>query len=254
MFPPGIPLLPTLGSPARSLEEIYVRLRDRPFSAELKYDGQRAQIHGSFGDGGTLVKVFSRHLEDMTSKVTPLPFTGHQTLLNCYSKYPDIVSMVECIFNTQPQITSFILDSEIVAIDATNGSLKSFQELSNRARKDVQLQNIQVSVCVFAFDLMYLNGRVRKIVSIYSPRKKSDRYVQILLKHMFRDRRALLRANFPPFLPPHKWAARFDHVESCDSELGTDAIERFWKTALDSRCEGLMIKVRLPFHNAEEIC
>src|ERR1700733_14223617 len=118
--------------------------------------------------------------------------------------------MVECIFNAQPQITSFILDSEIVAIDATNGSLRSFQELSNRARKDVRLQDIQISVCVFAFDLMYFNGQVRKIASTYSLRNSPDHHVQILLKHIFRDRRALLRANFPPFVPPHKWAARFD--------------------------------------------
>jgi DNA ligase 1 len=67
----GIPLLPTLGSPARCLEEIYDRLGDRPFSAEFKYDGQRAQIHGCSSDGRTLVKIFSRHLEDMTSKVRP---------------------------------------------------------------------------------------------------------------------------------------------------------------------------------------
>jgi ATP dependent DNA ligase domain len=70
--------------------------------------------------------------------------------------------MVECIFNTQPEITSFILDSEIVAIDAASGSLRSFQELSSRARKEVQLRDIQISVCVFAFDLMYFNGEVRK--------------------------------------------------------------------------------------------
>jgi DNA ligase-1 len=52
------------------------------------------------------------------------------------------------------------MDSEIVAIDSSDGSLKSFQELSNRARKDVQLQNVTVMVCVFAFDLMYLDGDV----------------------------------------------------------------------------------------------
>jgi DNA ligase 1 len=78
------------------------------------------------------------------------------------AKYPDVVSMVECIFDTRPEIMSFILDSEIVAIDAANGSLGSFQELSNRARKDVQIKDVQVSVCVFAFDLMYFNGQVRE--------------------------------------------------------------------------------------------
>ena len=54
----------------RSLDEIYDRLGDLPFTAEFKYDGQRAQIHASQGaDGAVTVKIFSRHLEDMTDKV-----------------------------------------------------------------------------------------------------------------------------------------------------------------------------------------
>lgn len=36
----GIPLHPTLGSPTRSLDEIYERLGDLPFAAEYKYDGE----------------------------------------------------------------------------------------------------------------------------------------------------------------------------------------------------------------------
>ena len=39
-------------------------------------------------------------------------------------------------------------------------------------------------------------------------------------------------------------AAKFDHVENCESEEGKEAIEGFWLRAVDSRCEGLMIKVR----------
>lgn len=67
----GIPLHPTLGSPARSLDEVYERIDNRPFVAEYKYDGQRAQIHAQRSKGGKapLIRIFSRHLEDMTSKV-----------------------------------------------------------------------------------------------------------------------------------------------------------------------------------------
>ena len=66
----GVPLLPTLGSPTRSLDEIYDRLGFLPFTAEFKYDGQRAQIHASRGENNApFVKLFSRHLEDMTDKV-----------------------------------------------------------------------------------------------------------------------------------------------------------------------------------------
>jgi ATP-dependent DNA ligase len=69
----GVPLHPTLGSPTRSLDEVYERLNEQPFAAEFKYDGQRAQLHASRGDHiASTVKLFSRHLEDMTDKVCDL--------------------------------------------------------------------------------------------------------------------------------------------------------------------------------------
>lgn len=35
-----------------------------------------------------------------------------------------------------------------------------FQELSKRKRKDVKVEDIQVRVCLFAFDILFLNGEV----------------------------------------------------------------------------------------------
>ena len=64
------------------------------------------------------------------------------------------------IFNASPQTESFIIDAEVVAVDPATGALKTFQELSNRARKDVKLDEVKVSVCVFAFDIMFLDGQV----------------------------------------------------------------------------------------------
>ena len=64
------------------------------------------------------------------------------------------------MFSNYAQVDSFILDAEIVAIDPADGGLRSFQELSNRARRDVKLDDVKVSVSVFAFDLMYLNSDV----------------------------------------------------------------------------------------------
>lgn len=67
----GIPLYPALGTPIRSLDEIYEQTGDRPFVAEFKYDGQRALIHAWKDETGQVnVRIFSRHLEDMTSKVS----------------------------------------------------------------------------------------------------------------------------------------------------------------------------------------
>lgn len=83
-----------LGSPTRALSEIYTRLGSRPFVAEAKLDGQRGQIHvsttappGAEGQGcwydplpGTegqrlWVRVFSRHLLDMTDKYPDIAYT-----------------------------------------------------------------------------------------------------------------------------------------------------------------------------------
>jgi len=77
-----------------------------------------------------------------------------------FSQYPDIISLVKSIFEKSEEIHSFIIDAEIVAIDPSTGEVKSFQELSNRPRKDVALQDVKVAVCVFVFDLMYYNGNV----------------------------------------------------------------------------------------------
>jgi hypothetical protein len=64
------------------------------------------------------------------------------------------------MLNQASGIESFILDSEIVAIDPNAESLQSFQDLSGRARKDVKIEDVSIPVCVFAFDLMSLNGEV----------------------------------------------------------------------------------------------
>ena len=46
--------------------------------------------------------------------------------------------------------------------------MKTFQELSNRARKDVQLADVRVAVGVFAFDLMFLDGQVGRDLTAYA--------------------------------------------------------------------------------------
>ena len=82
----GIPLQPTLGSPMRSLDEVYKRIRGQPFTAEFKYDGQRVQIHAvKVGIGKPSVNLFSRHLEDMTEKVDCISLAFSRRLIHCGS-------------------------------------------------------------------------------------------------------------------------------------------------------------------------
>lgn len=58
------------------------------------------------------------------------------------------------------KISSFIMDAEVVAVDKDTGAYRTFQDLSNRAKKDVRVEDIKVVVAVFAFDLMLLNDEV----------------------------------------------------------------------------------------------
>ena len=73
-------------------------------------------------------------------------------------KYPDLVALVPMI--RTEAVSSFIMEGEVVAVDPTTGALKNFQTLAGRARKDVMIGAVSVNVCVYAFDLMYLNGKV----------------------------------------------------------------------------------------------
>ncbi len=191
-----IPLRPMLGSITRDLGEMLTKLQGRDFSCEYKYDGQRAQVHC---DEKGKVSIFSRHLEVMTDK------------------YPDLVALVPTIRGEG--VSSFILEGEVVAVDQENGDLKAFQTLTNRAKKDVAIESIKVNVCLFSFDLMYLNG-------------------EELLSRPFRERRELLRSLFVKIPNQFTWVKNIDATSS-DSET----VLEFFKSATDIKCEGIMVKV-----------
>lgn len=193
---PHIPLMPMLGSITRDLSEMLTKLQGRDFSCEYKYDGQRAQVHC---DSNGKVSIFSRHLELMTDK------------------YPDLVALMPKIRGDGVQ--SFIMEGEVVAVDKETGELKPFQILTNRARKDVAIGSITVNVCLFAFDLMYLNG-------------------QPLLDRPFRERRSLLRSLFIEVPQQFTWVKSID-ATSADSET----VLEFFKSATDTKCEGIMVKI-----------
>jgi DNA ligase-1 len=68
------------------------------------------------------------------------------------------------------------MDAEIVAVDKDTGAYRTFQDLSNRAKKDVRVEDITVIVGVYAFDLMLLNDTVSFILDPPAARLTSSHF------------------------------------------------------------------------------
>ncbi|KAG8219797.1 ATP-dependent DNA ligase, partial [Butyriboletus roseoflavus] len=191
---PGVPLKPMLAKPTKAIGEVLDRFENKRFTCEYKYDGERAQVH-KLDDG--VVGVFSRNSEDMSKK------------------YPDLVEQLpHCV---KPETKSFVFDAEAVAIDKTTGKLMPFQELSKRKRKDVKVEDIQVRVCLYAFDLLYLNGEV----CLHSSWSSVESYCDNISK-LFQE--------------------KFGFARSSDGET-TEEIQSFLEESVKDGCEGLMVKM-----------
>ncbi|XP_034991876.1 DNA ligase 1 isoform X2 [Zootoca vivipara] len=190
---PGIPLKPMLAHPTKGIGEVLKRFEEAAFTCEYKYDGERAQIH--ILENGE-VHIYSRNQENNTTK------------------YPDIVSRIPKVKKSTVQ--SCILDAEAVAWDPNSKQIQPFQVLTTRKRKDVEATEIRVQVCVYAFDMLFLNG-------------------QSLVRKPLSERRALLHDSF------NEVEGQFLFATSMDTS-NTDEIADFLERSVKDSCEGLMVK------------
>ncbi|XP_022755570.1 DNA ligase 1-like isoform X4 [Durio zibethinus] len=192
-FTPGVPVGPMLAKPTKGVAEIINKFQDMDFVCEYKYDGERAQIH--FMENGS-VEIYSRNAEWNTGK------------------FPDVVAAISRF--KKSSVKSFVLDCELVAYDRFQRKILPFQILSTRARKNVVVSDIKVDVCVFAFDILYLNG-------------------QPLLQEQLKVRKERLYESFEE-------EAGFFQFATALTSNDLEEIQAFLNSAVSSSCEGLIIK------------
>ncbi|GAB7348613.1 hypothetical protein MBLNU459_g6991t4 [Dothideomycetes sp. NU459] len=210
---PGVPLKPMLAKPTKSITEVLDRFEGKDFSCEYKYDGERAQIH------------FVSHDADQTTYATPVPSAGktEKGISNIFSrnsedlsrKYPDILAKLPTWVKDGTK--SFVLDCETVAWDVVEKKVLPFQQLMTRKRKDVKVEDVKVKVCVFAFDILYLDG-------------------EALVNRPFRERRDLMYSAFNEIEGEFAFA-KYGNT----NEL--DVIQTLLEDSVKASCEGLMVKM-----------
>ncbi|XP_020522813.1 DNA ligase 6, partial [Amborella trichopoda] len=206
---PGIPIRPMLSRITNGVSHALKKFEGRAFTCEYKYDGQRAQIH-KLMDGS--IRLFSRNGEETTCR------------------FPDLVKIVQG--SCKPTAMTFILDTEVVAVDHKNGNkILPFQHLSSRERGGndsvVTLDSIKVDICVFIFDIMFADGKQL----LNYPLRQRRQYVKDLFHN---ENRGYL--EFAKELT-------VEGNEACLSSLATVVkMNSFLEDAFNSSCEGIIVK------------
>jgi len=152
---PGVPLKPMLAKPTKSITEVLDRFEGKHFTCEYKYDGERAQIHYVAHDA-TLDFATSAPTSGKSDRGVSNIFSRNSEDLS--KKYPDILAKLPTWVKETTK--SFVLDCETVGWDVDQQKVLPFQTLMTRKRKDVKVEDVKIKVCVFAFDILFLNGEV----------------------------------------------------------------------------------------------
>ncbi|EKE15470.1 MAG: hypothetical protein ACD_12C00007G0006 [uncultured bacterium] len=173
---------------------------------EPKFDGFRLQVHykkikkqkSKIKDQET-VKLFSRSLEDVTYM------------------YPDIVDGVK----KEVKADELIIEGEAIGYNPKTGEFLPFQETVQRKRKyDIGAKAIEVPLKLFAFELLYLNGKNFIKLPFIERRKALE---QVTIKNKNISEQIII----------------VDHQEEVDKE---ERLEEIFDQAIAKKLEGVIAK------------
>lgn len=195
----GIPIQSMSGYPVREMDQVVKTMKgfgSGNVSSEFKYDGERIQLHISDtqafkrGDGSVL-RAYSRNSEEI-----------HSNYLEPLMKALQVAM--------KPDITSIIVEGEVVAIDPVSKNLLPFQTL--------QL-NANTHVCLFVFDLLLKNGKS-------------------FVNESYKTRRNELHASIEPVEDVVECSKYMDF----DPDENLSKVTAFFQRSIEANCEGLMLK------------
>lgn len=122
------PIKPMLAKPCKSFDEVWTRCKNGMF-AEIKYDGERVQIHKQ----GDQFQYFSRNLKQVTEH-----------------KVADLKEFIPKALVAD----DIILDAEILLCEASTNKPLPFGTLGIHKKKGYA----DATICLFIFDIFYVDG------------------------------------------------------------------------------------------------
>lgn len=169
-----VPISPMLAEACKDLTKA-IKKCPGGFYSEIKYDGERVQIHKSQDD----FKFYSRSLKDVVDhKVSRLK---------------------EFLPKAFPSSDDMILDSEILVVNTITGAILPFGTLGIHKKNNFK----DAEVCLFVFDVLYFNGRDLTKDPLKERRKLLEDNITVLKNHIHLSEYKLLKTT----------NALVDHVE-----------------------------------------
>ncbi|KAL0481852.1 ligase [Acrasis kona] len=151
----GVAVKPMLARPSKSFDDAIKRCPNG-FYTELKYDGERIQIHFDRKSDKPL-QCYSRNLKPVMEY-----------------KVKDVQEFIKK--SIKPHINKVILDGEILLIDNTTSKPLPFGTLGKHKKN----QQTNASICIFLFDILYYEGKSLLEVPLYKRRKLLTKSIKVI--------------------------------------------------------------------------